>query len=239
MVSGKIYVGQTWQPLEVRLAQHFKAAFRKNGPRKTPLHCAIQSYGKEAFSITCLCSVLTKEALDDCEVLFIQELNAQNPSVGYNLHDGGSNSPTDNPVVRDKIAATLTGRKRTAESIEKQRATRKRNGYTCSEETREKLRASKLGVKKSDETRAKLSVIAKSRTVQPFHSKESRQKAGISLKGHVVSQETRDKIGIKSAQKVMSAVARQRIAASMRILRAARPWSTRRASQSAITSPQA
>jgi len=238
-MSGKIYVGQTWMTLAQRWKAHIKASRRINGPRKSPFHCSVQSYGADAFTICNIGAVyVSQEELDAAEVKFIKELRAQDASIGYNLLDGGSNAPSAHQEVRDKIAATLTGRKRTPESIAAQLASRQRNNYHHSEVTKEKMSISQKGRAVSEETRAKLSIVASLRGMKHLHTPEIIAKSAASRKGRIVSQETRDKIGAKSAQKVMSEDARARIASSIRRLRAERFWSTSKKSQSAITSPQ-
>lgn len=226
--SGKIYVGQTWQTLEQRWHQHVKSSVRVHGPRKSPFHCAVQSYGKSVFEIRTVCLAFTQAALDEAERYFIVALSARLPK-GYNLSEGGSTSPVKDPDVRAKIAATLTGRKRSAESVANQQRTRSLKKYRHSEETRARMSASQKGRTITPEHRRKLSVSASHVTSQ-MHTPEANAKRSATLTGHVVSQATRDKIGAKSSQKSMSPDARQRIAESMRALRAARPWSTRRKS---------
>ena len=226
-VSGKIYVGQTWMTLEQRLRSHFKTALGKSNHRKSIFHCAIKSYGKAAFTIRQLgCDFTSQELLDEAERTWIRELRAQDRSVGYNILDGGGDSPMRHQASRDKLAATITGRKRSAESIAAQ--LKSREGYHHSQATKDKQSASQKGISKTAETCAKMSLAAKLRGCSHLHTPEVTARSAATRTGHTVSQETRDKIGAKSRLKVMSVESRKAISEAIKKLRAERFWSTRK-----------
>ena len=234
-VSGKMYIGQTWVTLEQRLHSHFKTAF--NSKSKSIFHCAVRSYGRAAFTIRQLgCNFFSQGALDEAERTWIRELRVQDRSVGYNILDGGGDSPMNHQESRDKLAATITGVKRSAESIAKQ--LKSREGFHHSEETKAKIRASNEGKKRAQETRDRVSAAAKRRGCAWLFASSAVAKSASSRTGRIVSQETRDKIGAKSRLKIMSPESRKRIADAIRKLRAERFWSSGRKSQSAITSSQ-
>ena len=81
-INGKLYVGQTVQPLKVRFNEH---ARKKDN---TLIHNAICKYGRE----NCYCGVIktfsSKEELDYLEKYYIVALHTKKP-YGYNLTDGG------------------------------------------------------------------------------------------------------------------------------------------------------
>ncbi len=232
-VSGKIYVGQTWMLAEQRWKAHVKSAhYSKRRP--SPFHDAVKAYGKEAFTIRTVCLAFTQDCLNAAECYFIKALHAQDSAIGYNLLAGGETSPMLLQASRDKLAATITGRKRSDASIAKQ--LKSREGFHHSEETKAKIRASNEGKKRSQETRDRISAAAKLRVTRLWTDKQKEDQS-LRLAGRKLSQETKDKIGAKSRLKIMSPEARQRISESIKKLRSERFWSTRK-SQSAITSPQ-
>ena len=234
-VSGKIYVGQTWMTVAQRLKAHVKSAhYSKRRP--SPFHNAVKAYGKEAFTIRAVCLAFTQDCLNAAECYFIKALHAQDSAIGYNLLAGGETSPMLLQASRDKLAATNTGRKCSAESIAKQLKSRK--GYRHSHATKDKIRASNEGKKRAQETRDRVSAAAKRRGCAWLFAPSVVAKSASSRTGRIVSQETRDKIGAKSRLKIMSPEVRQRISESIKKLRAERFWSSGRKSQSAITSPQ-
>ena len=87
-VNGKIYVGQTVQPLKVRWWRHCADA-RRDSPRKLLIDRAIAKHGKDAFTIEVIDTATTHEELDRLELSHIERLRANDSEVGYNLAKGG------------------------------------------------------------------------------------------------------------------------------------------------------
>ncbi len=88
-VSGKTYVGQTKDHLEVRWKEHLATAFNR-GEHRSVLHSAIRKYGPEAFDLGVLRDDLDKEEADHFEALFITMLGTHvSTGCGYNLTSGG------------------------------------------------------------------------------------------------------------------------------------------------------
>ena len=78
--NGKVYVGQTSQPLEKRHNEHVHAS-RKLKDRMS-FHRALRKHGPEGFELVPLATALTREALDDLEKLFIAQFNANDKRKG-------------------------------------------------------------------------------------------------------------------------------------------------------------
>ncbi len=80
LVNGKRYVGQTTQPLNVRMAQHLRGDI--------VVDKAIQKYGIENFRYGVIKTCYSKEELDYWERYYIAVLKSKAP-CGYNMTDGG------------------------------------------------------------------------------------------------------------------------------------------------------
>lgn len=79
-LNGKIYVGQTRQPIEKRFLQHAHAA--------TPLGAAMRQCGLENFTIEIIEECDTPEQTKAREIFWISVLKCKTPD-GYNQSDGG------------------------------------------------------------------------------------------------------------------------------------------------------
>lgn len=80
-INGKLYIGQTWKPLQVR----FYAHLHSNGCIK--LARAIKKYGSSNFTISLITIAHTQEVADELEKYFIKKYDTRN--VGYNIAEGG------------------------------------------------------------------------------------------------------------------------------------------------------
>ncbi len=86
VIDGKVYIGQTTQPVEKRWRQHIQTFEHGSGA----LYRAMRSYGSENFSLSILMDgINTREDLDRLERQFIRSYDSQHPSCGYNRCDGG------------------------------------------------------------------------------------------------------------------------------------------------------
>ena len=181
-VSGKQYVGQTTQPLEMRWRHHVKVA-RNGSP--CALHGAIRKYGVAMFKIEQIDFAGTLEELNEKEALYILQLKTLVPS-GYNLTTGGGQYEISEET-RQKLSKAALGR-------------------VLSHETCRRHSTALVGHSVSEKTRKKLSNAAIGRT----HSEESRQKMSQAALGHMVSEETRKKISVAQIGKTVSEETRQR-----------------------------
>jgi len=133
-MNGKIYIGQDIHnnPNYLGSGRYFKRALEK--------------YGKENFKKEILCECSSLKELNEAEIFWIKELDAQNPEIGYNIANGG------------------------------------RSGFTGYH---------------SEETKKKMSILAKNRIRKP-HSEETKKKIAKGNTGKIVSEETRKRISEKS-----------------------------------------
>ena len=80
LTTGKIYIGKREKP-------YFDNAYWGSGKNWKPvLNCV----GKDNIKREILCWASSRKELRDLEIKFISELNSTDPSIGYNIHRGGS-----------------------------------------------------------------------------------------------------------------------------------------------------
>ena len=82
-LNGKIYVGQTKQPIEKRFMQHSQA--------NSPLGQAMRQCGLENFTIEIIEYCETQAEVNEREKFWIKELNCKLPN-GYNISNGFGSS---------------------------------------------------------------------------------------------------------------------------------------------------
>lgn len=85
--SGKGYVGQSVDPIEVRWNKHVSAAKRNAG--SPLLGAAIRKYGADSFRHEVLDVMATQQGADLVEALWIKQRRTRAPG-GYNLAAGGN-----------------------------------------------------------------------------------------------------------------------------------------------------
>ena len=134
-LNGKVYIGQTIRPLNVRWRQHCNPSNSKC----LGLHRAIQKYGKENFTVEQIDIACDRDELDKKEIYWIDYYDCIVPN-GYNLKSGG-NGCRVSEETRVRLGNAFRGRKHT-------------------EETKLKMREAHKGFKLSPESYAK-SVVTK------------------------------------------------------------------------------
>lgn len=141
----KSYVGKTTQKIEERFKQHMKA--------DSCIGDAIRSHSADKFTKEILEECETQEQLNEREIFWIATLKCKSPD-GYNLTDGGEgvSGYTPTPEHKANISASLSGRQLSPEHCKNISASKsgKNNpnyGKHRSEQTKAKLRISKLGEK--------------------------------------------------------------------------------------------
>lgn len=148
--NGKVYIGVTHRPFEIRMAGHLTKA--RNGS-KTPIHAALRKYGVEGFSFEVIERVPALAELERAERRQIAAHNSMVPN-GYNRTEGGGGN---------------CGILVSAETVAKRLETIARNGgFVVSEETRTKLRLAHTGRKMPREAveSARLKRIGVKRTAE-------------------------------------------------------------------------
>lgn len=173
LINGKRYVGQTTQPLKVRMAQHMCG--------NCVVDRAIQKYGIENFYCGVIKTCASKEELDYWEKYFIAALHTKKP-YGYNLTDGGEGTvgyhPT--PEMRAKQSAIHKGKPHSPEWCAKIAAALA--GKPKSPEHRAKVSATRRGKSLSLEHIAKVSAALKGKPHSPEHT--ARVSAALKGKPH-------------------------------------------------------
>lgn len=151
-INGKIYIGQTKNPLTNRINEHIKA-------NNSLISRAIKKYGIKSFTIESISSAQTRKELCSKEIEFIQSSNCKSPN-GYNLTDGGDGGATWTGPHTEKTKEILRI---------------KNTGWKPSEETRKNMsKAAKNKPPVSEKTRKRMSIALKGKT----KSKESTAKRG-------------------------------------------------------------
>ena len=95
-INGKIYVGQTIKSLKQRWSQHCKDT------SCVALYNAIKKYGSDEFDIKLLEECFSLDELNECEIKWINELNAIG-SNGYNIREGGKGGGALSENTKNKI----------------------------------------------------------------------------------------------------------------------------------------
>lgn len=149
-VNGKIYVGQTVQPLNKRWALHKHQSLKRN----RPLYRAMRKYGLSNFSIDIIEELpdsTNQELLNQKECEWIVKLNSMVPQ-GYNLTSGGDGKYYLSAETKARISTS-------------------KQGHQVSEETRKKISETltgRPGVRRgaihTDEAKAKISQAGMGRT---------------------------------------------------------------------------
>lgn len=92
-INKKQYVGITSHSVKHRWKIHQTDAKFTNSKYKNHLHNAINKYGAENFTIQTIKKSKDWPALCQWEIRTIKNLNTKNPTIGYNLTDGGEGAP--------------------------------------------------------------------------------------------------------------------------------------------------
>lgn len=101
--TGKQYVGQTTRPADIRFRDHV------GDRRNRHISNAIRKYGKEQFELEVIASCLTKEALNEAEIYFVNAYRTLHPQ-GYNHRAGGDQNGVCSAELRAKISKAKTGK---------------------------------------------------------------------------------------------------------------------------------
>lgn len=185
-LNGKpVYVGFTSKTLEERWNKHCTDATKYMSPYV--FHKAIRKYGIESFSVeTIYTGDDWKYTLQVMEPQFITEYNTYIRNEGYNMTMGGEGS-----VGFHHSLETITKMSEDKQGMGK--------GRIHSEETKEKIRQSRMGKKRkpfSEEWRQNMGKASKGKKRKPF-SEEHKQKISQANKGKKrgpPSEETRKKL---------------------------------------------
>jgi group I intron endonuclease len=180
-INGDIYIGQTRNSVSGRISVHLRSNFRVGN--------ALRKYGIQSFEISVIDSADSAKVLNEKECYWIKKYNCKNPN-GYNMTDGGEGTDGPNteewklklrkphgpmseenkeihrraanrPEVLEHNRKINTGRILSEEH--KQSIGRGLLGRVVTEETKQKIRMTKIGERNpmygrrhSDETKKKI-----------------------------------------------------------------------------------
>jgi group I intron endonuclease len=196
-INGKIYIGQTKNAINKRVASHLNS--------KSYIGNALRKYGLQSFDISVIDYADCCEVLNDKEMYWVCFYDCRYPG-GYNIMDGGSGSAFDeasekrrqgqrgrkhSEETKRKISLGNKGKKKSEET--KTKMSIARIGKFHSEETKKKISRNNVGTKGthlSEETKEKIRKTKIGRT----HSEETKKKIGAIHKGSKRSKQTREKM---------------------------------------------
>ncbi len=205
-VNGKMYVGQTSRPLEVRWQGHLGNARRKDSDMLVAR--AIRKHGPEAFERRVL--ITSNDPVGEKEKEFIKLLHTHVSEGGYNLTyggDGGLPGYKFSDESKEKIRLKALGRKHNPETKAKMRAAAKNR--IVSFETIEKRAAANTGKKRTEEQKARMKAGQLASGYR--HSDETRKKISEASSRRVTSDETKLKLSKTSKGRRLSDYAKQQI----------------------------
>lgn len=146
LCNGKSYIGVTHKPLEIRWYWHVNAS--KKPIPKLLFHQEIKKFGAKSFAIETLSIAGGKQLAWEIEKKFITEFNTMHPN-GYNLTGGGAGE-----ILVPEIWAKLIGRKMSREAVEKSRL--KKIGMKRTDEQKRKISENRIGKGLDNRSAAKL-----------------------------------------------------------------------------------
>lgn len=179
-INWKMYIGRSVNPI-ARFAKHIKIAetYSEDSCQFQAIHRSIKKYGKINFLFEIIDSCNENE-IRDREIYWIQKLNTQNKSFGYNLTSGGDGVVNPSIDSINKRIIKLRGKKHSQEHNNK--ISQAHKGKTLSQDTKDKISKSNSGINNgmydrthSIETRKKMKA-AQSNRIRSSLTEEHRQK---------------------------------------------------------------
>lgn len=169
-INDKVYVGITVRKVHRRFHEHIYAAEAEKD--NFQFHKAIRKYGSQNFHVDCLLSGIPIERLPLFEKACISRFNSY--KCGYNSTPGGDGTGKEvADEFRQKISELHKGK------------TPWNKGVPMPDWLKEKLLATHIGKKHSEETRKKMSKarVGRKPMLEKHHSEETRKRISKALKG--------------------------------------------------------
>jgi len=160
-INGKVYVGQTIQPLNKRISYHV-------WQNRLPIQKALNKYGIQSFTISIIDSADSKDVLDEKEKYWIKFLDCRAPN-GYNLTDGGEGLKNPTEKIRRKIGEASS--RRIVSDVTRERISKALTGHSVSQEQRTKIGNLNRGKQLSAVTKKKISLKNRGRKNPPHPMK--------------------------------------------------------------------
>lgn len=109
-LNGKVYIGQAIN-IQRRWNEHKNSSLNKRKHEyNTPIHCAIRKYGIENFLFEVLVECC-RENLNELEIKYIKQYNANDSNYGYNLTQGGNQF--SHFTISDEMILTIINKLKT------------------------------------------------------------------------------------------------------------------------------
>jgi group I intron endonuclease len=169
-INDKVYVGITVRKVHRRFHEHIYAAEAEKD--NFQFHKAIRKYGSQNFHVDCLLSGIPIERLPLFEKACISRFISY--KCGYNSTPGGDGTGKEvTDEFRQKISELHKGK------------TPWNKGVPMPDWLKEKLLATHIGKKHSEETRKKMSKarVGRKPMLEKHHSEETRKRISKALKG--------------------------------------------------------
>jgi group I intron endonuclease len=171
-VNGKSYVGSAARSFDYRWRKHV-ALLRLGTHHSKPLQLAWNKYGESAF----VCDILARCHPSECvtqEQVFIDSMNTTNRKCGYNVcpKAGSSLGYKHTEESRQKMSLKQQGQVKSQDvrrRISERQKGRKRPEF--SKEWKSNIGIAIRGIKRTDETRARMSLAASAHVKTPEHCK--------------------------------------------------------------------
>jgi group I intron endonuclease len=166
LINGKLYVGQTVQPLRKRWFGHV------SNRKRSAISSAIQKYGVSNFKIEAICSALSEEFATELEIYFINILDCLVPN-GYNILEGGDvSNRRGHPSWNLGLETPEYVKQKLSNAHKGQKAWNK--GVSMSESQKQKLSDRLKGIRRSPATEYKKGMVSTFKGKK--HTPESLQK---------------------------------------------------------------
>jgi group I intron endonuclease len=181
LVNNKVYIGQTVKP-SARWWQHRNDSINP----KVPFHFAIKKYGAQNFEFEVIATCKGQDNANELETLLIAQYDSFISNNGYNATHGGMNAPKTEEWKK-KLSdwhASLTPEEKAKRSEDLSQATLKQiadKGHPAQ------------GTKRTEEQKAKMSAIQKSKDNAAIYTEEVRKRFSEAHIGIKDSEETKQK----------------------------------------------
>lgn len=153
IINNKKYIGQSIH-IYRRWSEH-KYELNNNIHDNDYLQKSWNKYGVDSFKFYII-ELCNEKELDNKECYYISLYNTMDDNFGYNLQTGGGANRTVSEATRQKLSQASKRRKNHADVSG---SNNPMFGKIMSEETKEKIRRSRIGTKASIETKKKLSEL--------------------------------------------------------------------------------
>lgn len=179
-LNNKKYIGQTIRGFFERYNEYKSDLNNKNKSNNIYLYNSFVKYGFENFKFEIIDTAKSIDELNKKEIQYIKKYNTTNREFGYNLHDGGRNSPLS-IETREKMSISRKGKPKDQNWIKKAISAAgteeaKKYGRPKTDEDKRHLSENSpkywLGKKRDEETKNKVSQTKRAKGLKPPNTKK-------------------------------------------------------------------